>query len=136
MGEMTEIDIMHKIMLAVSSAGHKIFRVNVGAGWLSRTRGSADARYFKTGVPPGYSDLSGCRGDNGRAIFIECKTATGRATQAQEQFILQMLLAGANAGIARNAEEALEICDMTEDEREVRINEAYDRLEKIRGSRK
>lgn len=121
----SESQIMKEIEIAVSAAGHKIFRVNVGEGYLFRQKPTAAtldleaqrARWFKTGVPPGYSDLSGVAYQSGKAVFIECKTPTGRPTIQQCVFLLAMLAAGANAGIAHNVDEALAICEMTEDYR-------------------
>lgn len=121
----SESTIMKEIMLAVSLANHKIFRVNVGEGYLFRQKPtvktldleSQRARWFKTGVPQGYSDLAGVAYPSGKAVFIECKTPTGKPTIQQCAFLLAMLAAGANAGIAHNAEEALAICEMTENYR-------------------
>lgn len=123
---MTEHDLMNEIMLAVSAAGHKIFRVNVGKVQLK------DGRWFNTGLPKGYSDLSGCRGDDGKAIFIEVKTPTGQPSEAQCHFLLSMLHAGANAGIARSTEEALAICGMTDNLRQKMESVISEQLERIR----
>lgn len=122
----SEAQIMKEIEVAVSSAGHKIFRVNVGEGYLYRTQPTQAtldlenkrSRWFKSGPPQGYSDLSGVAYPSGKAIFIECKTATGKPTLQQCVFLLAMLAAGANAGIARSTEEALAICEMTDELRQ------------------
>lgn len=127
---MNEHDLMNNIMLAVSSAGHKIFRTNVGKVKLS------DGRWFDTGLPKGYSDLSGCRGDDGKAIFIEVKTPTGKLSEQQCYFLLAMLGSGANAGIARSTDDALRICDMTEEYRQEMRGLINGDLERFRGSSK
>ena len=54
---MTETDLMHAVMLAVTEAGNQIFRTNVG-----KVR-TPDGRYFDTGLPKGHSDLYGFRPD-------------------------------------------------------------------------
>ena len=140
----SEAQIMKEIEVAVSAAGHKIFRVNVGEGYLYRTqptqatreRKNKHSRWFKTRPPQGDSDLSDVANPSGKAIFIECKTATGKPTLQQCVFLLAMLAAGANAGIARSAEEALDICDMT-DERRIQIGSVIsEQLERIRSRRK
>lgn len=140
----SEAQIMKEIEVAVSAAGHKIFRVNVGEGYLYRTQPTQAtldlenkrSRWFSSGPPQGYSDLSGVAYPSGKAIFIECKTATGKPTLQQCVFLLAMLAAGANAGIARSAEEALDICDMT-DERRIQIGSVIsEQLERIRSRRK
>lgn len=122
----SEAQIMKEIEVAVSAAGHKIFRVNVGEGYLYRTQPTQAtlelenkrSRWFSSGPPQGYSDLSGVAYPSGKAIFIECKTANGKPTLQQCVFLLAMLAAGANAGIARSTEEALAICEMTDDLRQ------------------
>lgn len=78
-----------------------IFRVNVGAG---RTE---DGRYFSTGVPRGFSDLFGVRLSDGKAVFIEVKSPTGRPTKQQSNFINKMRSYGAIAGVCRNVEDAI-----------------------------
>ena len=80
-----------------------IFRVNVGSG---RTE---DGRYFSSGVPVGFSDLFGVRLCDGRAVFIEVKTPSGRVSVSQMNFISRMIAAGAVAGICRSADEAVRL---------------------------
>lgn len=94
--------IQNKIRVALSDHC-VIFRVNVGTGT------TPDGRYFNTGVPAGFSDLFGFRKSDGKAIFIEVKTKTGRATSRQNQFIQQMQLNGAIAGVCRSPEDALNL---------------------------
>ena len=94
--------IQNEIRTAVSPFC-TIFRINVGKG---RT---PDGRYFETGVPKGFSDLFGVRKADGRAVFIEVKTKTGRVSQQQELFISAMKNAGAIAGICRSADEAVNL---------------------------
>ena len=63
-----------------------IFRANVG-----RVR-TTDGRYFSTGLPAGFSDLFGFRKSDGKAVFIEVKTPSGRVTAQQENFLRKALL--------------------------------------------
>lgn len=140
MNSKSESQIMKEIEMAVSSQGHKIFRVNVGEGYLYRAQPTAAtlefenkrSRWFKSGPPQGYSDLSGVCYPSGRALFIECKTPMGEPTEAQCIFLLRMLAAGANAGIAHSSEEALLICDMTEAYRQRMGDYINGWLEKLR----
>lgn len=100
---MTEEHVLqNKIRLALADIC-VIFRMNVGEGYTQ------DGRYFKTGVPKGFSDLFGFRKSDGKAVFIEVKTASGRVSQAQKNFIEKMSANGATAGICRSVEEALEL---------------------------
>ena len=94
--------IQNEIRCAVSPYC-TIFRVNVGAGK------TADGRYFSTGVPKGFSDLFGVRHKDGRAVFIEVKTSSGRVRPEQENFITRMRECGAAAGICRSADDAVKL---------------------------
>ena len=99
---MSEQDLMHSIMLAVTRAGNRIFRVNVGKLRLQ------DGRWFDTGLPKGHSDLYGFRPD-GQIFYIECKIRPNKPTQEQLLFIGAMKQAGALAGVAYTIEEAMKI---------------------------
>ena len=68
-----------------------------------------DGRYFDTGVPNGYSDLSGFRKSDGKAIFIEVKNEKGRLRDEQKKFLETISKYDVIAGVARSPEEALEI---------------------------
>ena len=99
---MKEIDVQNSIRLALNDHA-VIFRANVG------TFKTDDGRVVSTGLPPGFSDLFGYRKSDGRAVFIEVKTAKGRPSEKQKHFIEQMQKNGAIAGIARSPEEAIEL---------------------------
>lgn len=101
---MTEQDIQNQIRMALSPIA-VVFRVNTG------TVKTIDGRYFKTGVPRGYSDLSGFRKSDGKMFFLEIKTPTGRASKDQLHFLEQMSQYPVITGIARSAEEALELIE-------------------------
>lgn len=92
--------IQNEIRLALSDSC-QIFRVNVGQGK------TFDGRYFNTGVPKGFSDLFGFRKSDGKAVFIEVKTKTGKIRKEQLKFIEQMIANGAIAGVCRSAEDAV-----------------------------
>ena len=72
--------IQNEIRLALSPYC-VIFRINVGKGH------TPDGRYFDTGVPKGFSDLFGFRKSDGKAVFIEVKTPTGKPSQEQLKFL-------------------------------------------------
>lgn len=97
-----EHKVQNQIRLALADTC-VIFRMNVGSGY------TFDGRYFSTGVPKGFSDLFGFRKSDGRAVFIEVKTATGRASREQKNFIEQMTKYGAIAGICRSADDAINL---------------------------
>ena len=102
---MTETDLMHEIMLAVSKLGHMIFRVNVGKVKLS------DGRWFDTGLPKGHSDLYGIEKGTGRCFYIEVKVAPNKPTPEQVQFLATVHKAGALGCVAYSVSEALQIFD-------------------------
>lgn len=97
-----EHEIQNQIRIAVSKYC-VIFRINVGQGYTK------DGRYFTTGVPNGFSDLFGVRRSDGKAVFIEVKTQKGKPSEKQRNFIQQMKLVGAIAGICRSADEAIKL---------------------------
>lgn len=96
----SEADTMRAIMVALSNDGHAVFRANVG---MFFTR---DGRPVSTGLPKGFSDLFGFRASDGRAYFMECKSATGRVTLEQQAFLNAMQIRGALAGVVRSVEDA------------------------------
>lgn len=124
---MSETTITRQIMLAIGKHRPKtrIFRNNTGMGWQgeSVTKGDVliikNPRPLQAGLCEGSSDLIGWTTTEitpdmvGKrvAIFtaIEVKTATGRPSTAQQNFIEQVRKAGGIAGIARTESEATEI---------------------------
>lgn len=97
-----EHDIQNAIRAALAPYA-VIFRANVGSGW------TADGRFFSTGLPVGFSDLFGVRKSDGRAVFIEVKTASGRVSKEQAHFLTVMRSAGAIAGVCRSPEDAVKL---------------------------
>ena len=92
--------IQNSIRIALSPYA-VIFRANVGSAY------TADGRYFSTGLPKGFPDLFGFRKSDGRAVFIEVKTASGRVRPEQKRFIETARSFGAIAGVCRSADDAL-----------------------------
>lgn len=127
---MREQNIQQKIRLALGRIS-TMFRNNVGTGWQGRSgpiKQTADGgkylviqdpRPLNAGLCKGSSDLIGWTTREitpemvGRkvAIFtaIEVKSANGRATKEQINFIRQLTEAGGIAGIARDGEAAVHI---------------------------
>lgn len=99
-----EHDIQNRIRAALAPYA-VIFRANVGR------METPDGRYFSTGLPVGFSDLFGFRKSDGRAVFIEVKTTSGRASKEQKHFLAEMRKAGAIAGICRSPEEAIKLIE-------------------------
>lgn len=100
-----EHKLQSEILVVLSSHGCTPFRINVGSG---RT---VDGRYFNTGAPKGYPDISGFIWSNGRAFFIEVKTPTGRPRKDQIRFHEMLTRHHIVHGIARSVSDALIIVD-------------------------
>ena len=93
---------MDNIIEVLRNHGYRVERINVGS------RMTADGRYFRTGAPKGYSDLSGCT-PCGKALYMEVKFGTNKPSPEQVAFLLDRLSCGAYAGVAYSISEALDI---------------------------
>jgi Holliday junction resolvase len=110
-----ETKIQRAIMLALSEAGCLVFRNETSGAWVGKKIHQAgqqvtltDARMIRFGLCVGSSDLIGLTPE-GTFLAIEVKTATGKATKEQLNFIEQVRKQGGKAGIARSAKDALGI---------------------------
>jgi len=122
---MNETNITRTIQLAIGKFPLvRMFRNNVGTGWAGRMNRSpsgtviiADARPLNAGLCVGSSDLIGWKTvtvtpemvGNKIAIFtaIEVKTATGKPTKEQENFLSTVTNAGGIAILARSADDVI-----------------------------
>lgn len=95
-----EITIQNNIRLALHPYAI-VFRTNVGKVRM------ADGRFFDTGLPKGYSDLSGFRKSDGKMFFLEIKNEKGRLREDQKHFLNEMGKYPVIVGVARNVEEAI-----------------------------
>ncbi len=97
---MTETSILRAVQLAVTKAGARIFRNNLGQYEY------APGRYIRYGLAnPGGSDLIGWY--KGRFLAIEVKTPVGKVTIEQQRFIDAVNADGGIAFVARSENEAL-----------------------------
>lgn len=97
---------------AVLSAVLKALAIHPAVGWVRRMNTGAfrigegrNARFFRAGFV-GCSDILGQMKD-GRFLAIECKSATGKLSEPQINFIDTVRANGGVAGMARNVDEAL-----------------------------
>ena len=112
---MTESDIQRAIQLACSNGDTRLFRNNVGLGWVGRIVSQtpdrivlADYRPLHAGLCEGSSDLIGwTRG--GVFTAIEVKAPRGRVSEAQQRFLDAVTRAGGRAGVARSVADAITI---------------------------
>src|SRR5690625_506624 len=99
---MKESDMQNAIRLALNPYA-VVFRANVGKVRL------ADGRWFDTGLPKGHPDLYGFRKSDGKTIYIEVKTKTGKLRKEQKHFIETVKKYGVIAGVARSPEDAIKL---------------------------
>ena len=104
----TEANIQKEIMLALSQAGCTIFRNNTGA---YKTEHGAYVRYGVGGK--GGSDLLGIS-YSGKFLCCEVKTAKGKPTNDQLNFISVVKSKNGIAFVARSAEEAVRLLNEQE----------------------
>lgn len=93
-----------------------LFRTNAGKYYQGRRVFSREFSQYVLidlrqveGLPTGYSDLSGFRKSDGKAVFVEVKTPTGRVSAEQQRFIEMALKNNCVAGVARSVEDARRI---------------------------
>ena len=120
---MGEHVVQQKILLACGSGNTRLWRNNVGTGWAGQAtkiqrRGMVavepgdvivrQARPLHAGLCVGSSDLIGYRQVAGVAQFValEVKSAAGRPTAQQVQFLDHITSVGGCAGIVRSVEDA------------------------------
>jgi hypothetical protein len=120
---MSEHITQQRILLACGSGDTRLWRNNVGTGWAGQAtkiqrRGMVavepgdvivrQGRPLHAGLCVGSSDLIGYRQVAGVAQFValEVKSATGRPTAQQTQFLDHITSAGGCAGIVRSVEDA------------------------------
>lgn len=121
-----ETGLVRRILVATSSADARLFRQNVGMAWVGdiveRTRTRLvleNYRPLHAGLCEGSSDTIGLSRvlitpdmvDSRVAVFtaIEAKTAKGRVSPKQQNFIGFVQQFGGIAGVARSPDEAVQI---------------------------
>ena len=95
-----ETAILNECLMALSEAGCKVWRNNVGA--LPNRNG----RLVSYGLCKGSADIIGICPD-GIMLAVEVKTKTGRTPPDQDRFLALIRQMGGRAGVARSAAEAV-----------------------------
>lgn len=123
---MSEHKIQNDGRNALAQPGIFNSRANVGKAWTGDAAKLPNGdvlirnpRPFDTGLPSGFPDTFGVTSVTitsdmvgqqiGVAHFIEFKTPTGRVSPLQQRFIDAMRKLGARAGVARSAQDAVDI---------------------------
>ncbi len=108
-----EHKIQSDIMVALSQNGCTIFRTNTGKVKIDEGEAMLSPnyrpRFFSTGTPAGYPDLTGFRHSDGKIIFIEVKDIKGKRRDDQIKFAKIVTKFPVLYGVARSVEDALEI---------------------------
>ena len=97
--------IQDSIRVSLAQAGYIVFRTNVG-----KVK-TADGRWFDSGLPSGFPDLMGYKPENGRIFLLEVKTPIGHRRKDQVAFANGLRDKNVIYGVARSAEQALDIVD-------------------------
>ena len=113
---MKESNIQAEILLALSANDCLVWRVETAGAWVGQMihqeRGMvtlANARMIHAGLCVGGADLIGIHKPTGRMIAIEVKSARGRASPEQLNFIAAIKAANGITGIAKSVEDALSL---------------------------
>lgn len=116
---MSEVDLMRQIQKIASELGHRLFRNNVGVGWVGpQVRVShpqmimmrpgdvliRNAQPLNSGLCVGSSDLIGWT-STGRFLATEVKAPKGRPTDGQESFLQTVNRMGGIAILAKSVED-------------------------------
>lgn len=110
-----ETKIQNTILMTLSDAGCTVWRNETAKAWVGRILHKdshhvtlANARMIAFGLCVGSSDIVGIT-PTGRFLAVEVKTKTGRVSKEQMLFINAVNKAGGIAGIARSAQDAIEL---------------------------
>lgn len=125
--EMKETLLQKKLIIMASELGGRLFRNNVGLGWMGKSVRYTESRTIKVnagdvlikkaqpvkfGLCEGSSDTIGFSKD-GRFMALETKTETGKTEKErlkkQMNFIDAVNRSGGIAGIVRTEEEGFEL---------------------------
>lgn len=117
-----EIDIMKKIQVSLSSAGARVFRNNIGLGWIGKTEhykhrttvmvcpGDVvirNARPLHAGLEEGSADLVGWDSQTGKIVSCEVKQPGKKQTIKQINWMEAILQSGGIAFCASSVEDAI-----------------------------
>lgn len=107
--------ILKSIQLELTKLHCRAFRTNVGEGWVGKSIRQSDgtvviqhARHFQTGLPVGFPDLLVIL-PNGRVVFMEVKTATGKVRPEQKRMHEFLDSMHQHHCIVRSVEDAVKI---------------------------
>ena len=100
----SESRIQSEILLELNKRGHRLWRANAGK---IKTEQGMWIKLF----PKGFPDTVGFRADDGKFIVLEIKTPAGKLSKEQKSFRDFALTQPIIYGVARSAEEAINIVE-------------------------
>lgn len=101
----SEHEIQSKSLVAIGRHQCTVFRINTG-----KVK-TADGRWFSSGTPKGYFDCSGFRWKDGKAFFIDFKSAKGKPRPDQIRFHKMLTSHNVIHGLAYSVDDAVKIVD-------------------------
>jgi hypothetical protein len=111
-----ETKLQRLIMIALSNNDCLVFRNETAGAYVgkvihkdARIVTLQNAMLMQFGLCVGSSDIIGIHKPTGRFLAVEVKTAKGKPTPEQLNFIEQVRAANGIAGIARSVQDALEL---------------------------
>jgi len=111
-----ETKLMRRIMLDLTAVGCLVFRNECAGAYVgkvihkdNRIVTLANAQLITFGLAVGSADIIGIHKASGRFIAFEIKTAKGKPTKEQLNFIEQVRAANGIAGIVRSTQDALDL---------------------------
>ncbi len=109
-GNPTETQILKAVLGLVRRHPRVAFAYRVNSGTFAERNRDGSTRYVRANTQRGMTDIGGTMKD-GRSIYIEVKSATGRVQRHQQEFIDRCRAAGAVAGVVRSVEDAIELLE-------------------------
>ena len=107
-GNPSEAEILRAVMQLVKAHPKVQLAYRQNSGTFAEQNRDGSTRYVRANTQRGMSDIAGLMKD-GRALYIEVKSATGRVQPHQQEFLDKARAAGAVAGVCRSVEDALEL---------------------------
>lgn len=120
-GEQSETNIVRQCLERASKLGHRLWRQQVGTGWIGKSRKLDDGSVIIQNARPFHAGFEGLLDTGGFALItvtpemvgkriplfteIEVKTKTGAVLDAQRKRIAYIRSIGGYAGIARSADD-------------------------------
>lgn len=132
MTEQSETNILRQCLERASKLGHRLWRQQVGTGWIGKARKMDDGSVIIQNARPFHAGFEGLLDTGGFTLItvtpemvgkkiplfteIEVKTKTGAVRDAQRKRISYIRSVGGRAGIARCADDVDrivkgEVCD-------------------------